>query len=33
MGIMAWIIVGIIAGWMAKRVIPGEGLQVSLEIW
>ncbi len=25
MGIMAWIIVGIIAGWMAKRVIPGEG--------
>ena len=25
MSIMAWIIVGIIAGWMAKRVIPGEG--------
>jgi uncharacterized membrane protein YeaQ/YmgE (transglycosylase-associated protein family) len=22
---MAWIIVGIIAGWMAKVVIPGEG--------
>lgn len=25
MSIMAWIIVGIIAGWIAKRVIPGEG--------
>jgi uncharacterized membrane protein YeaQ/YmgE (transglycosylase-associated protein family) len=25
MTIMAWIIVGIIAGWLAKRVIPGEG--------
>ncbi len=25
MSIMAWITVGIIAGWMAKRVIPGEG--------
>jgi uncharacterized membrane protein YeaQ/YmgE (transglycosylase-associated protein family) len=25
MTILAWIIVGIIAGWMAKRVIPGEG--------
>ncbi len=25
MSIMAWIIVGIIAGWMAKGVIPGEG--------
>lgn len=24
MTIMAWIIVGIIAGWVAKRVIPGE---------
>jgi len=23
--IMAWITVGIIAGWMAKMVIPGEG--------
>jgi uncharacterized membrane protein YeaQ/YmgE (transglycosylase-associated protein family) len=22
---MAWIIVGIIAGWFAKRLIPGEG--------
>jgi uncharacterized membrane protein YeaQ/YmgE (transglycosylase-associated protein family) len=25
MTFLAWIIVGIIAGWMAKRVIPGEG--------
>jgi uncharacterized membrane protein YeaQ/YmgE (transglycosylase-associated protein family) len=25
MSILAWIIVGIIAGWLAKRVIPGEG--------
>lgn len=25
MPIMAWIIVGIIAGWIAKRMIPGEG--------
>jgi uncharacterized membrane protein YeaQ/YmgE (transglycosylase-associated protein family) len=25
MTIMAWIIVGIIAGWLAKRMIPGEG--------
>jgi uncharacterized membrane protein YeaQ/YmgE (transglycosylase-associated protein family) len=25
MGILAWIIVGIIAGWLAKMVIPGEG--------
>jgi uncharacterized membrane protein YeaQ/YmgE (transglycosylase-associated protein family) len=25
MTIMAWIIVGIVAGWLAKRVIPGEG--------
>ncbi len=25
MGILAWIIVGIIAGWLAKIVVPGEG--------
>ncbi len=25
MSILAWIIVGIIAGWLAKMVIPGEG--------
>jgi uncharacterized membrane protein YeaQ/YmgE (transglycosylase-associated protein family) len=25
MGWLAWIIVGIIAGWLAKMVIPGEG--------
>ncbi|HKV46407.1 MAG TPA: GlsB/YeaQ/YmgE family stress response membrane protein [bacterium] len=25
MSILAWIIVGIIAGWLAKKVIPGEG--------
>jgi uncharacterized membrane protein YeaQ/YmgE (transglycosylase-associated protein family) len=25
MSLMAWMIVGIIAGWMARRVIPGEG--------
>jgi uncharacterized membrane protein YeaQ/YmgE (transglycosylase-associated protein family) len=25
MSIFAWIIVGIIAGWLAKMVIPGEG--------
>ena len=25
MTILAWLIVGIIAGWLAKRVIPGEG--------
>jgi len=25
MSILAWVIVGIIAGWLAKRVIPGEG--------
>lgn len=25
MSIIAWIIVGIIAGWLAKMVVPGEG--------
>jgi len=25
MSILAWIIVGIIAGWLAKVVVPGEG--------
>ena len=25
MSILAWIVVGIIAGWLAKMVIPGEG--------
>jgi uncharacterized membrane protein YeaQ/YmgE (transglycosylase-associated protein family) len=25
MSIFAWIVVGIIAGWLAKMVIPGEG--------
>jgi uncharacterized membrane protein YeaQ/YmgE (transglycosylase-associated protein family) len=25
MSILAWIIVGIIAGWLARMVIPGEG--------
>ncbi len=25
MSILAWVIVGIIAGWLAKMVIPGEG--------
>jgi uncharacterized membrane protein YeaQ/YmgE (transglycosylase-associated protein family) len=25
MTILAWIIVGIIAGWLAKMVVPGEG--------
>ena len=25
MGIIAWIIVGLIAGWLAKMVVPGEG--------
>ena len=25
MDILAWIVVGIIAGWLAKMVIPGEG--------
>jgi uncharacterized membrane protein YeaQ/YmgE (transglycosylase-associated protein family) len=25
MSILAWIIVGILAGWLAKMVIPGEG--------
>jgi uncharacterized membrane protein YeaQ/YmgE (transglycosylase-associated protein family) len=25
MSILAWIIVGIFAGWLAKMVIPGEG--------
>ena len=25
MGILAWIVVGIIAGWLAKMVVPGEG--------
>lgn len=25
MDILAWIIVGIIAGWLAKSVVPGEG--------
>jgi len=25
MSILAWIIVGILAGWLAKKVIPGEG--------
>jgi uncharacterized membrane protein YeaQ/YmgE (transglycosylase-associated protein family) len=25
MGIISWIVVGIIAGWLAKFVIPGEG--------
>jgi uncharacterized membrane protein YeaQ/YmgE (transglycosylase-associated protein family) len=24
-GILAWIVVGIIAGWLAKMVVPGEG--------
>jgi uncharacterized membrane protein YeaQ/YmgE (transglycosylase-associated protein family) len=24
-GILSWIIVGLIAGWLAKMVIPGEG--------
>lgn len=25
MGILAWIIVGLIAGWLAKMFVPGEG--------
>ncbi len=25
MSILSWVIVGIIAGWLAKMVIPGEG--------
>ena len=25
MSILAWIVVGIIAGWLAKIVVPGEG--------
>ncbi len=25
MGILAWIVVGLIAGWLAKMVVPGEG--------
>jgi uncharacterized membrane protein YeaQ/YmgE (transglycosylase-associated protein family) len=25
MGIISWIVVGIIAGWLAKFVVPGEG--------
>ena len=25
MSILAWIIVGLIAGWLAKMVVPGEG--------
>jgi uncharacterized membrane protein YeaQ/YmgE (transglycosylase-associated protein family) len=25
MGIIAWIVVGIIAGWLARMVVPGEG--------
>jgi len=25
MSILAWIVVGIIAGWLAKMMIPGEG--------
>jgi uncharacterized membrane protein YeaQ/YmgE (transglycosylase-associated protein family) len=25
MSILSWIIVGIVAGWLAKMVIPGEG--------
>jgi uncharacterized membrane protein YeaQ/YmgE (transglycosylase-associated protein family) len=25
MSILAWIVVGIIAGWLARMVIPGEG--------
>ena len=25
MDILAWIVVGIIAGWLAKMVVPGEG--------
>jgi uncharacterized membrane protein YeaQ/YmgE (transglycosylase-associated protein family) len=25
MSILAWIIVGIIAGWLARMVVPGEG--------
>jgi uncharacterized membrane protein YeaQ/YmgE (transglycosylase-associated protein family) len=25
MGILAWIIVGIVAGWLARFVVPGEG--------
>jgi len=27
MSILSWIIVGIVAGWLAKMVIPGEGPQ------
>lgn len=36
MTIMAWIIVGIIAGWLAKMVIPGEaprGVLGDLPVW
>ena len=25
MGILAWIVVGVIAGWLGKMVVPGEG--------
>jgi uncharacterized membrane protein YeaQ/YmgE (transglycosylase-associated protein family) len=25
MSILAWIVVGVIAGWLAKMVLPGEG--------
>jgi uncharacterized membrane protein YeaQ/YmgE (transglycosylase-associated protein family) len=25
MSILAWIIVGLVAGWLAKMVVPGEG--------
>jgi uncharacterized membrane protein YeaQ/YmgE (transglycosylase-associated protein family) len=25
MSILAWIVVGIVAGWLAKMVVPGEG--------
>ncbi len=25
MSILAWIVVGLIAGWLAKKMIPGEG--------
>jgi uncharacterized membrane protein YeaQ/YmgE (transglycosylase-associated protein family) len=24
-GILAWIVVGVIAGWLAKMVVPGQG--------
>ncbi len=33
LSVMAWIIVGIIAGWLAKRVIPCEGPRSIPGIW